>query len=53
MIVARLRLARVGGTAGSPHGPPSPSYSRQTALGRARHVGRGDGNPSNRREIDQ
>jgi hypothetical protein len=43
MIVARIRLARVAG----------PSYSRQAALGRARHVGRGDGHPSNRREIDQ
>jgi hypothetical protein len=53
MIVARLRLAPAEGTAGSPRVPPSPSCSRQAALGRARHVGRGNGNPFNRLESDQ
>ena len=48
-------LALVGGTAGSPHVPPSPTpaCSRQSVLGRARHVGRGDEKPLKRQESDQ
>ena len=39
-------LARMGGTAGSPHGPPSLSSSHHSsALCRARHVGRGGERP--------
>jgi hypothetical protein len=39
-------LARTGGTAGSAREPPSPSRSRQTEVGRARHFGRGGGDLS-------
>jgi len=69
MIVARLRLAPAGGTApqaepaskqspvlGAPKAPrvlPFPSCSRQTALGRDRHVGRGDGDPFDGPGIDR
>jgi hypothetical protein len=55
MTIARRaprELALAGGTAGSPRVPPSPAHSRQTAMGRARHVGRGNGNPSKSRESD-
>ena len=43
---ASRELARTGETAGSPRVPPSPTptFSQPTDLGRARHVGRGDGN---------
>ena len=42
-----------GGNSRFPHVPLPPACSRQSVLGRARHVGRGDDKPLKRQESGQ